>query len=118
MNERNDSASWRGLASKFESKLEALKIQLSEKDRHLLGDLQDLDLRCQTVFKLIEDLSGPQASLHKREDMGPPVGRLLAEVKGLNACTQDVVGPLERLLASIHAGPTSRSREEKRGQSR
>lgn len=96
-------ASWRDLASKLERKLQELGIQLSEKDLHLLGDLEVIDARCQILPRLIEGLAAIPATPEGWETLGTHVGRLVAEMKLLKREASRIQAPLERLLSLICA---------------
>ena len=100
---RMKEQSWRGLADRLERKLRELGVQVPKKDLFLLGDLQDLDARCQALPLMIEAISEITADPEKWEEFGSHIGWLLAEVKSLRDCATSVEPPLERLLSKICA---------------
>ena len=109
--------SWQGLANRLEGTLDEIGIRLPNSDRHLFGDLEMLDARCQDLPRRIEVLAAQPNNEEEWEALGSDVGRLLAEAKLLRWEASRIQAPLQRLLGLICAvgKPRKRSIGSRRG---
>lgn len=97
----HDRHSWRGLARSVDARLVRLGVVLPKRERSLLGNLEDLDLRCQTMSIWVEALADAPTDSRNRKQTKWHIALLLAEVLGLRQCAASTERQLGRLIQMI-----------------